>query len=100
MSRENDEEDEACSVCMKTDCPGAPRFKGICPDECRTTISTKVDPAVVKEIVGRLLRRLKAKDLLLVAFRVQQSPPERVFNELVATNGVELEAEHLLKVLK
>lgn len=100
MSRENDEEDEACSVCMKTDCPGAPRFKGICPDETRTTISTKVDPAVVKEIVGRLLRRLKAKDLLLVAFRVQQSPPERVFNELVATNGVELEAEHLLKVLK
>jgi hypothetical protein len=62
--------------------------------------SQKVDPAVVAEIVGRLLRRLKAKDLLLVAHRVQQSPPEKVFNELVATNGVELEAEHLLKVLK
>jgi hypothetical protein len=54
----------------------------------------------IREVLGRLLRRLKAKDLLLVAHRVQQSPPERVFSEIVATNGVEIEAEHLLKELK
>lgn len=95
-------DEKPCPICERIACPGAPRFKGICPDEVRVKNhqAGKVDPAVVKEIVGRLLRRLKAKDLLLVAFRVQQSPPEKVFNELVATNGVELEAEHLLKVLK
>ena len=98
----SDEETKPCPICKRIACPGAPRFKGICPDTVNDVRakSVKVDNAVVKEIVKRLLRRLKAKDLMLVAFRVQQSPPEKVFNELVATNGVELEAEHLLKVLK
>jgi hypothetical protein len=54
----------------------------------------------IAEILGRLLARLKAKDTLLVAHRVGQSPPEWVFNDLLRTNGIETEAGHLMKVLK
>lgn len=61
---------------------------------------TQPSNETIAEILERLIRRLKAKDTMLVAHRVQQSPPERAFQDVIATNGVEAEATQLVKLLK
>lgn len=57
-------------------------------------------PRVIVEIVDRMLRRMKAKSTMAVAKVVGQGPPDWAIDDIVATNGVEIEARHLVTLLK
>ena len=57
-------------------------------------------PRVIAEIIDRMLRRMKAKYTIEVARAVQQEAPRRAVEDVIATNGVEIEARHLVTLLK
>lgn len=55
---------------------------------------------VIANTIARLLRRMKAHSTIQVAVHFGQDPPDWARDSIVATNGAEIEAKHLVKMLR